>query len=146
MSTEIQNQLHQLALKRSAPFCYSCYRKAPTGTCEICGSDDLMRETENGCEYGTDWIIESILATELTPVDLDEEFEEFVRQVYDETTTVGWMTNLDTVTVMKEMDPVAWDCAQSEWVDQESSEGTIISFDNGSTYYRHEEVEKLAAT
>ena len=56
------------------------------------------------------------------------------------------MTNLDTVTVMKEMDPIAWGCAQSEWADQESGEGTIISFDNGSTYYRSEDVEKLATT
>lgn len=143
MNTEIQNRLHQLALKRSLPFCYNCYRKAPSGICNTCGSDDLMREMENGCEFGTDWIIESILATELTPVDLNEEFEEFVRQIYPETTTVGWMTNLDTVTVMKEMDPIAWDCAQSEWTDQESEEGTIISFDNGSTYYRRHDIEEL---
>lgn len=106
MNTEIQEQLHQLALKRSHPFCYSCYHKAPTGTCKTCGSDDLMNfYAGNGVEYGTDWIIKSILETELIPVDLDEEFESMIREVYPEQTSVGFM-NLDTVTVMKEMDPV----------------------------------------
>jgi len=142
MNTEIKNQLHKLALKRSLPFCYSCYAKAPSGTCETCGSDDLMRVTENGCEFGTDWIIESILATELTPVDLDEEFEEYVRQCYPETVQIGWM-NLDTVSVMKDQDPVSWSCAQSEWESQEADEGTIISFDNGSTNYRQDDIEGL---
>ena len=105
--------------------------------------NDLMRLLpEVGCEYGTDWIIKSILEAELTPVDLDEEFEEHIRQCYPETTQVGWM-NLDTVSVMKDQDPVSWSCAQSEWESQEADEGTIISFDNGSTYYRHDEIQNL---
>ena len=53
MNTEIQNKLEQLALKRSFPFCYSCYERAPSGRCKTCGSDDLMRELAGeGCEYG----------------------------------------------------------------------------------------------
>ena len=143
MNTEIQEQLNQLALKRSIPFCYGCYKEAPTGRCESCGSDDNMRLLRGiGCEYGTDWIIESILEAELTAVNLDEEFEKYVRQCYPETTQVGWMT-LDTVSVMKDQDPISWQCAQSEWESQEADEGTIISFDNGSTYYCLNDVEIL---
>jgi len=50
---------------------------------------------------------------------------------------------LDTVSVMKDQDPVSWSCAQSEWESQEADEGIIISFDNGSTYYRRDDVERL---
>lgn len=45
-----------------------------------------------GCEYGTDWIIKHILKTELEAVDLEEAFEESIRQCYPEETKVGWMT------------------------------------------------------
>jgi hypothetical protein len=141
MNTEINEQLTQLAMKRSTPFCYGCYKEALTGRCESCGSDDLMRLVQgDGCEYGTDWIIESILATELTPVNVEEAFEESVRECYPEQVTVGWMT-LDTVSVMKEMDPISWRCACSEWDSQEADAGNIISLDGGSTYYWTHDVE-----
>lgn len=66
MNNEILEQLKELALSRSIPFCYSCYKEAPTGCCKTCGSDDLMRLVpEVGCEYGTDWVIKHILETEL---------------------------------------------------------------------------------
>lgn len=143
MNNEIYEQLKQLALKRSIPFCYQCYERAPSGTCQRCGSDDLMLEHPgHAVEFGYDWIIESILKSELTPVNLDKEFEEYVRQYYPETTTVGWMT-LDTVSVMKDQDPVSWSCAQSEWESQEADEGTITSFDNGSTYYCLDDIEAV---
>lgn len=143
MNTEIHEQLTQLAFKRSTPFCYGCYTEASTGRCNSCGSDDLMRLVHgNGCEYGTDWIIKSILETELTAVDLDEEFEEYVRQCYPETIQVGWM-NLDAVSVMKDQDPVSWSCAQSDWESQEVEAGNIISFDGGCNYYRGQEIETI---
>ena len=50
---EIKEKLTELALKRTTPFCYSCYEKCPSGTCKRCGSDDLMRHFEGvGVEYG----------------------------------------------------------------------------------------------
>ena len=92
--------------------------------------------------WGTDWIIKSILESELTQVDLDEEFEDYIRQCYPETTKVGWM-EFDTASLMKDQDPISWQCAQSEWESQEADEGNIISFDNGSTYYRTSDIEDL---
>ncbi len=71
-----------------------------------------------------------------------EAFEESVSQCYPETTTIGWL-ELDTVSVLKEMDPVSWRCALGEWESQEADEESIISFDNGSTYYWRHEIEEL---
>ncbi len=140
---EILEQLQSLAFKRSIPFCYNCYGKAPSRFCTKCGSDDLMRLLpEVGCEYGTDWIIEHILKTELEPVDMDQAFEDFVRDCYPETTKVGWM-EFDTATLMKEMDPVGWRCAQNDWESQESNEGTIATFDSGTNYFRQIDLENL---
>jgi hypothetical protein len=143
MNTEIQVKLIELAFNRSKPFCYGCYKEAPTGTCKTCGSDDLMRITDdNGPEYGTDWIIEDILRAELEPANTEEAFEQSIADCYSETTKVGWL-ELDTVSVIKEMDPVSWRCAYSEWESQETDEGNIVSFDNGSTYYWLHDVEAL---
>ena len=127
MNSEIQQKLNELALKRSKPFCYTCYKEAPTGCCKTCCSDDLMRITENdGPEYGTEWVIENILASEITPVDLDKAFEDMICECYPETTKVGWL-DMDTASILKEMDPISWRCAQSEWESQEAEEGSILS-------------------
>lgn len=143
MKSEIQKKLEQLALNRTTPFCYGCYIKAAKGVCPKCMSDDLMRHLDGvGVEWGTSWVIKHILEEELIPVDLEEAFEESVRQCYPETVQVGWM-KFDTVELMKSQDPIWWNCALSEYESQEESEGTIISFDNGSTYYSTNEVEEL---
>lgn len=135
MKSEIYKQLEQLAFARTIPFCYGCYIEAPTGCCLNCGSDDLMRLIPGvGCEYGVDWVIQEILRQELEPVDLEIAFEQSIRECYPEETKVGWMT-FDTVTLMKENDPVGWRCALSEYESQEELEGNIVSFDNGSTYH-----------
>jgi len=53
MKDEIQEKLTELAYKRTTPFCYGCYVKAPKGVCPHCHSDDLMRHLEGvGVEYG----------------------------------------------------------------------------------------------
>lgn len=143
MNSELKEKLTQLAFERSTPFCYSCYHECPSGLCESCGSDDLMRFVSGvGCEWGTDWVIHHILETELTPVDLEEAFEESLRECYPEETTVGWMT-FDTIALMKENDPVGWRCALADYESQEVSDEIIVSFDNGSNYYRTQDVEEL---
>ncbi|HEY8270419.1 MAG TPA: hypothetical protein VIG33_05980 [Pseudobdellovibrionaceae bacterium] len=143
MNTEIQNRLEKLAYKRTQPFCYSCYKETHSGTCESCRSDDLMRLMVNvGCDYGVDWAIKYILESELTPVNLSRAFEDSVRECYPKEVTVGWMT-LDSISVMKAMDPIFWQCAQSEWEEQEAREGNIISFDSGLNYYYQTDIENF---
>ncbi len=76
---------------------------------------------------------------------MDEAFEESVRSTLEsETVTIGWM-NFDCVTVMKEQDPISWEMAQSEFETFEESEGNIISFDNGRTYYWTSHLEDLVS-
>lgn len=143
MKSKIQEQLHQLALKHSTPFCYSCCKEAPSGCCETCGSDDLARLASGvGCDWSTDWIIEHILKTELTAVNIEDVFEQTVRECFPEETTVGWLT-FDTVTLLKQNDPVSWHCAVSEFAFEEKSEGNILSLDGGSNYYWMSDVEAL---
>lgn len=143
MKSEMQKKLEQLAFNRTTPFCYGCYIKAPQGICSECHSDDLMRHLEGvGVEYGTDWVINHILEEELSSVDLEEAFEESIRLCYPEETTVGW-AKFDTVELLKSQDPISWGCALSEYESQEESEEVIMSFDNGSTYYKTSDLEDL---
>jgi hypothetical protein len=136
-TTELQKRLEKLAYKKTIAFCYGCYVQAPLGKCVRCGSDDLMRELAGeGVEYGVDWVIRSLLSGELTSVNVEEAFEQSMRECYPETTQVGWL-EVDTVDVLKEMDPVSWRCARSDWESSKESDGQIIS----CTYYRTDEVE-----
>ena len=79
----------------------------------------------HGCEYGLDWAITAILREELTPVDTEEAFEECVRFCYQEEVRVGWMS-FDAVSVIKEVDPISWELAMSEWLDQEVQEENLV--------------------
>jgi hypothetical protein len=87
------------------------------------------------------WVIESLVRENLTSINVEEEFEESIRQCYPETVTVGWLT-LDAATTIRDSDPVSWRCACNEWVDSEEQDGQLITFDNGSTYYRTSDVEQ----
>ena len=98
-----------------------------------------------GCEYGTEWVVQHILETELTAVDTEEAFVESVRECYPEETKVGWMT-FDTVTLMKSQDPISWNLARDEWESFEEEEENLITFDNGSTYYRYYVIKTLLET
>ena len=42
---------------------------------------------------------------------------------------------------MKTMDPVWWNMAISEWADNEVADEQLVTFDNGSTYYRTSDLE-----
>ncbi len=142
MKDELMKRLNALAFKVSHPFCYCCYKDAPSGRCLTCGSDDLMRHLPGvAVEYGTEWIIKDLL-TELDPANLDERFEDSIRSCYPEETKVGWLT-VDTVTTIKEMDPISWKIAKDEWIDQEENEENLISFDCGDNYFEAWQVEKF---
>jgi hypothetical protein len=143
MNSEIKERLTALAFKRSKPFCYSCYRIAPTGTCSRCHSDDLMRHLDGvGVEYGTEWVIEHILKQELAGVDITDSFEDMIRDCYGETTKVGWI-DADTVDLLKHQYPCDYEMAKSEYLDSLADDDQVVSFDNGSTYYWVHEIESL---
>jgi hypothetical protein len=140
--SEIEQRFQNLAYRKSTPFCLGCYVDAPSGICPTCHSDDLGRKSagEGDVDWHCDFIIEELLRDNLTPVNIEESFAQTVADSYPETTKIGWL-EYDTVTALRELDPVSWRCAQSEWESFEESEGTIISFDGGSSYYWTHEVE-----
>lgn len=140
---EVRVQLLKVAEEHSRPFCYSCYRTAPSGRCAACGSDDLMREVPGvGVEYGFDWVAEHLVSENLTTVDVDKTFEESISESYPETVKIGWI-EYDVASAIKALDPVSWRLAQSEWIDNEVSDDVLMTFDNGSTYYRVRDVEQM---
>lgn len=49
--------------------------------------------------------------------------------------------SLDAVSVMKEMDPISWDLAMSEWLDQEVEDGNF--FLSKDLYFNKSEVLAL---
>lgn len=141
--TELNQRLESLAYKVTKPFCYPCYTIAPSGVCATCGSDDLQRLLPG---VGNDWhigfVIERLLEEHLSPINVDEEFEDFIASCYPETTTVAFLT-VDTVTAVKELDPIAWDLAKNEWIDGLVSDEEAVTFNNGSTYYRVSDIEQF---
>jgi hypothetical protein len=138
---EIMKRLEKLAYQKSHPFCYSCSKRAPNGVCALCKSDDLMREVAGeGVEFGTSWVIESLIRNNLSAINVEEEFEESIRQCYPETVSVLWM-KLDAVMVAKESDPISWKIAKDEWIDNEVSDELLIEID--SEYYRTFEIENF---
>ena len=140
---EITKVLAQIAFSKSIPFCYSCYTRAPSGTCATCLSDDLMLEYPNcGVEYGVEWIIREILREQLTPANTLDAFEESVAECYPETVKIGWI-QYDTVSALKELDPVSWDMAHGEWRSSQVSDENLITFDNGSCHYWVSDIEQL---
>jgi hypothetical protein len=143
MKTEILKKLENIALERTIPFCMSCYIKAPQGICPSCHSDDLAKwMDEVGLDWSLNFAIEHILQEELTPVNLDEVFEDMIRSCYLEETVVGWM-KFDTVDLMKSQDPISWKIARDECIEELESEDEIISFNNGASYYWKYDLEAL---
>jgi hypothetical protein len=141
--TAIIESLTQIAIRKSIPFCYGCYTRAPSGRCTQCQSDDLMYELPGvGVEYGTDWLVREILREQLTPPNTLEAFEESVAECYPETVKIGWI-EYDTVSALKELDPISWNTAHCEWLEAEVSDGNLITFDEGSTHYWFSEIEQL---
>ena len=141
---EIMKRLETLAYKESRPFCMTCYKTALSGRCKSCHSDDLARErVGSGVEFGVTWIIEELVQENCTPVDLSDAFEDSVRDCYPETTKCGWL-DLDTATVIQEMDPVSWRIALGEYEDSEISEGLIMTF--GSKLYSVHDIEQYLDT
>jgi len=47
------------------------------------------------------------------------------------------------INAIKELDPVSWDMAESEWVDHERSEGNLIEFDGSNSYYWLHDIENF---
>lgn len=143
MNTELKERLTALAYAKTHPFCYGCYIRAPKGKCPKCGSDDLMRELPGvGVEYGTEWVIESLISAELTPVDVEEYLEQSIVDCDENGGTVTILgMQYDAVRIIKELDPVTWRCMLADEYSHLQDDDQAVSFDNGSTLYWVSDVE-----
>ncbi len=134
LSQEIKDSLEKIAYKHSIPFCYQCYVEVPTGTCSRCLSDDNMRLIRGvGVDYGTDWVLKHLISENVPSVNITETFEQSIRGCYEETVKIGWI-EYDVVSAIKELDPISFELAESEFIDNEVSEGNLVTFDCGNTY------------
>ncbi|MBC85866.1 MAG: hypothetical protein CL677_01710 [Bdellovibrionaceae bacterium] len=141
MNKEIYERLENLAFKETIPFCYSCYKYAPTGRCKTCFSDDLMRHLEGvGVEFGTGWVIKALLEECLEQPDFEEIFEQSIDDCYGEEVRVGWLT-LNPAQIIKNEDPISWEMAKSEYIDSLVEDGEIFEF--SGNYYWVNEIEAL---
>lgn len=139
----IGKNLEIIAHRSSVAFCYMCYKKAPTGICLGCSSDDLMRFHEDlGCEYGYEWIIDYLINSNLEKVNQDEIYEDMISDVYSEVSIVGFM-QLDTVSTMKTMDPIFWEQEKYNYISSLADDEYIISFDGGNEYYFVDDILKF---
>ena len=138
---DLKLRLQNIALKKTEPFCSSCYEKAPSGCCERCHSDDLMKSLEGvGVGWGCDWVIEHLIETNLTRAETRAAFEESVAECYPDPVKIGWIS-YDVPAAIRALDPVSWDLSHSEWIDQEVEDGILVTFDGGASYYWRGAVE-----
>ena len=139
----LNKKLETLAWKSSKPFCYGCYKEAPSGVCKSRHSDDLMKLVDGvGVEFGIDWVIKHLVESNLTKYNTEAAFEDSIAQSYSETIKAGWM-ELDAITVMKTIDPIAWKMAHDEYVDSQVEDEQLVTFDNGYSYYEVSELENF---
>jgi hypothetical protein len=144
-----QHELEIVAYKLSEPFCYGCYTMAVNTKehgirCPKCFTDDLMRILpDDGPEWGTDWVVKSLLQTHcdaLSDSILEERFMDMLNDCYDKVKIGGheW----DHGEAFKRLDEIAFQQELSAYIDSETDE-TIVTFDNGSTYYEISEIEQF---
>ena len=128
----IHGRLQEAAYKITDNFCYCCYKVIEGERCTECGTDDFMRHLEGvGVEYGTEWVIEHLFETRLTPVDGEEMFEELLDECYPEV-QVGCCT-FSPSQVMRELDPIAFNIGVGENLDGMAQDGQLYEY--GGNYY-----------
>ena len=133
----LQERLEALAFDVTDNFCYGCYRVVKADHCPGCCSDDFMRHLDGvGVEYGTDWVIESLIREHCDPVDGEEEYEELLSETC-ERVTIGSL-EYDPGYVLRNLDPVAFGCGVSDML---ADDEQFIEVDGD--YYRIFDVENM---
>ena len=140
ISTSIEGRLEELAYNQTENFCYGCYRVVEGEFCPECHSDDFMRFLDGvGVEYGTDWVIESLIKEHCQAVDDEELFDEMLDECYPEITIgcCSWSPS----DVMKELDPTAYRIGVSENADSLVQDDQL--YELGGEYYQVFDIEEM---
>ena len=137
----IHGRLQEAAYKITDKFCYSCYKVIKDDVCPNCWTDDFMRHLSGvGVEYGTEWVIEHLLKTKLTPVDGEELFEEMLDECYPEV-KIGNCT-FSPSQVIKGLDPICFEIGAKENLATLAEDGQLYDY-NGDYYQMHDIEEML---
>jgi ribosomal protein S27AE len=113
---EIKERLEAYAYQISRPVCSSCgdtviKHKELGLRCSKCHSDDLMRLWDGvGQDWGIDWIVKDVIEDNFDKIDIEESL---LDSLNEETVTIG-VCSWGKGDILKEMDPVAFDCAVSD--------------------------------
>ncbi len=127
-------------MKITDNFCYSCYKVVKSEQCPDCGTDDFMRHLEGvGVEYGTEWVIEHLLNTRLTPVDGEEMYEDLLDECYPEV-RIG-SSFFSPSRIIKELDPVCFNMGVTEHLDSLVEDGRLYEY--GGDYYDIDELDDM---
>ena len=137
MNNELREKLTALAFDMTDNFCYSCYKVVKGDKCPSCGTDDFMRHLDGvGVEYGTEWVIEHLIKEHCTPIDAEEQFEELLSETC-ETIKIGSL-EYDPSYVLRNIDPVAFDCGVSDMLSDEDQFAEI-----DGQYYNVYDIENM---
>jgi len=137
MTDELKEKFQVLAIERTSPFCYGCYKVVgnvgdDSGLCTGCGSDDLMRHLDGvGVEYGSEWVIEHLIDDELESINQDDIYDDMLDDCY-EAVKIGTL-EYSVSHVLKCVDEVAYDMGKHEYFDSLVEDGVYIEL-NGEYY------------
>ena len=104
-------------------FYYQC---ADCNVMETREHENLEIVCPNNSEHGT-----MLEVSPLTNSELSDIYEEFLNEVYPDCKIAGY--EYSTGYALKTIDPVAFRCGLSDWLDSEISEGIYIEH-NGETF------------
>ena len=141
MSPKLEAAFEELAYERTDRFCYACYKVVEADYCPGCHTDDFMRHLDGiGVEYGISWVIEHLIEDEGEQVDEEEEFAQMLDDCHEPIEVFG--SEYDPSHIWKELDPIAFEMAASEYMDSQVQDGLLIEL-NGN-YYRHPLMDRIA--
>ena len=134
---DLGGQLTAIAFDVTDNFCYGCYQVVKAERCPQCYSDDFMRHLDGvGVEYGTDWVIEHLIAEHCKLIDAEEEFEEQLSETC-ETVKIGSL-EYDPGYVLRNIDPVSFRCGVADML---ADDEQFIEF--GGEHYRISDIESM---
>ena len=140
MNTDtLEEKLEALAYEVTDNFCYGCYKVVDGDHCPTCGSDDFMRHLDGvGVEYGTSWVIESLIKEHCEAVDEEALFEELLDDCYP-MVEIGSCTFYPS-DIMKELDPTCFRIGAQENIDSLVEDGQMYECDG--EYYNVFDIEE----
>ncbi len=97
------------------------------------------RLTGVGVEYGTEWVIEHLLTTKLTPVDGGELFERLLDDCYPKV-KIGNCT-FSPSQVIKGLDPPCFEIGAKENLASLGEDGQLYEY--GGDYYQMHDLDKM---